>query len=190
MKKFLVSAAAMVVFGAGSAFAQSVPAFGPSVTVSLEAEVGAVCGVQLNAGDGLNLEIDFGALTTVSSADQVQIPGGSATYVCNVPTGFTRTISSQNNGFLYRTGTGGGANNQIPWTMQHGGGSGLSFAALQLTTPRVNNYGGGFLNGQTGGLTFRASGVAVPSAANASITTTNVFAGDYTDVVTITISGF
>lgn len=188
MKKYLVSAAVMAVFGASSAFAQAVPAFGDNLTVSLSADVAAVCGAQLNAGDGLNLDIDFGDLTSVASTAQVQVGGGSITYVCNVPAGFQRSFSSDNGGFLYRDGTAGGSSNQIPWTLQHGGGSGLGFAEIQLTSARNDSRGGSaaFTAGQTGGLTFRANGVQVTGASG--ILTTNVFAGDYSDVMRITIT--
>ncbi|MGY6532772.1 hypothetical protein [Glycocaulis sp.] len=192
MKKFLVSAAAVAVFGASSAFAQAVPVFGDDLTVTLSAEVGEVCGARLNAGDGLNLDVDFGELTNTPAADQVAVGGGSITYVCNVLAGFTREFSSDNDGYLVLDGVSTtNAQRRIAWTVAGSGAQGnQGLAETQLTSPVVQSRGNGgglWRNGQTSGLTFRADGVAVPSAASSGITTTTVFAGDYSDVMRISI---
>lgn len=191
MKKYLVSAAVMAVFGASSAFAQAPANFGSSLEFELNAVVDPICGARLNASSaGPELELDFGNLTQLPSTDQETRGGGSLTYVCNVASGFTRTISSQNGGFLTLDGAATTANNRrIPFTMEHGGGSGLGFAANDLSSPVVNSYAtDAFRAGQTGGVTFRVNGVRVPVGTSTSLFTTTVFAGDYSDIVTVAIT--
>jgi len=99
---------------------------------------------------------------------------GSITYKCNNPSGFTRTIESANDGQLVNGSQG------IDYNVASGGGSGLSFGPKQLTVPEVTNLGGSpaFANGQTGN--FR---VQVPSLPG------GLFAGDYTDTITVSVAG-
>lgn len=158
-----------------------------SVTYNLEAEVPVVCGVYSSAS---SLTIDFGDLATVDQAAFVEssASGRSAGYRCNSPNGFTRTISSDNQGFLIRTGSNGDAQNRIPVEMRHGGGIG-SFAYLQLTQPKSDTFTqGAFLAGVTGSVVFKVPGVRAPSTNNNGAPGTTVLAGDYTDVVRITVT--
>ncbi|MEQ1811008.1 MAG: hypothetical protein ABL889_13835 [Terricaulis sp.] len=111
---------------------------------------------------------------TLSTLDGTSYSLGSVTYKCNLSGGFTRTISSGNGGTLNGPGSG-----TIPYTLAHGGGSGLGFSHTQLTSPKVTALGGSaaFVAGQTG---------SVSAAATAG---SGLFAGAYDDVVTIAVVG-
>lgn len=190
MKKSLLIAAAVAATSAAPAFAQAAPAptFGDNLTVNLAADVAVRCDARLNGGDGTVLNIDFDTLSSVDTAAQVTRPGSSVTYICNDVDGFTRTISSANGGFMTLNGaptTSG--NRRIRYTVQHGGGSGLTQAEVQLTAPVSANFGP-MLNGQTGSLTFRANGVSQLDPSGSGTQVTTVFAGDYSDVMTIAIA--
>lgn len=188
MKKILLVAAAVAATSATPAFAQAVPTFGDTLTVNLAADVALRCDARLNGGDGTVLNIDFDTLSTTDTAAQVTRPGGSVTYICNDVDGFTRTITSANSGWMTLNGAPTtAANRRIRYTVQHGGGSGLAFAETQLTAPISGNFGA-FLGGQTGSLTFRANGVSQLDPSGSGTQVTTVFAGDYSDVLTIEIA--
>ncbi|MDO1559668.1 hypothetical protein Q0812_09540 [Brevundimonas sp. 2R-24] len=184
MKKVLIASATAIALAAtaGAASAQN-------LTVNLTGNVATVCGAYNSGATGGVLNLDFGQLANTDATAQVPLGGFNATYICNSAAGMTRTISSANGGYLWRTGTSGGAANQVRYTIQHGGGSGLNFAESTLFTPIVTVRPGSvaLMNGQGGTVTLRADGVRIPSPANSSFTTTNVFAGDYTDVMTIAV---
>lgn len=196
MNKFAIAAVIAVI--STPALAQTptgTPAAGnQDLAINLSATVANRCSVY-NAsnptGGNPVTTVNFGELADTASSATVAAPAFAALYICNVASGFTRSVSSQNLGNLFRAGTTGGANNAIPYTFQHGGGSGLGFPATQLTTPVSTTFGGSsaFLAGQTGSITLRVSGVQVASAANSAFNTTNVFAGNYSDVVTVDIVG-
>ena len=117
MKKTLLIGAMASVFTAGTAFANGSPS--NQLSYELSAEVGSVCGVY-NAS-GTEIEVDFGELTETATTTAVEQNAGSASYACNSPNGFSRSIASTNGGYLYRAGTEGGENNQIAYEMRHGG---------------------------------------------------------------------
>lgn len=189
MKKILLVAAAAAAMSASPAFAQSAPAptFGDSLTVNLAADVAARCDARLNGGDGTVLNIDFETLSSTATTAQVTKPGASITYICNDADGFTRTFTSANGGFLTLGGTPTtDAARRIRWTLQHGGGP-INFAETQLTAPLARTHGA-FLEGVTGSLTFRADGVSKLDNSGSGTQVTTVFAGDYSDVMTIAIA--
>jgi hypothetical protein len=162
MKKIAMIAAGIAAFAA-------VPASAQTLTYSLNAHVAPVCGVY--SSSGTSIDVDFGALASVATDASVNVPAGSATYRCNSTNGFTRTITSQNNGFMTLDGTATTDNTRrIAFTMAHGGGSGLEFGATQLTSPVSGslNASTAFLNGQTGGVSFQAFGVQTPAGSNGS----------------------
>lgn len=180
MKKLLIAGAI--------AAATSAPAYAQTLTYELEAEVGVVCGVY--KFDGPAVTVDFADLSNTDTGAFVEAGAGSASYRCNSANGFDRTISSANGGNLVRTGSSGGAGNTIPFEMSHGGGSGLATGGyVALTSPITTSLGGStaFLNGQTGSVNFRVAGVEAAPGPNEAPGTT-VFAGDYTDIVTIAIT--
>ena len=182
MKKFAIAAMAATMFAA-PALADN------SITYSLDGDVGSICGVYRHNGTAFvtNVPVNFNELSATSA--NVAASGGSATYRCNSAAGFTRNISSANNGVLRRDGSAGGALNEIAYRMSHGGGSGLSFTAQQLTASKITNLGGSpaFLAGQTGSVNFEVTGVQAPAGGNQAPGTT-VYAGNYTDTVTIAVT--
>ncbi|MEQ8403893.1 MAG: spore coat protein U domain-containing protein [Oceanicaulis sp.] len=185
MKKSFVIGVSASIFTAGSAFAEASPS--AQLSYELNAEVGSVCGVY-NAS-GSEIEVDFGELSETPTTTSVEQGAGSASYACNSPNGFSRSIASANGGYLFRAGTEGGDSNQIAYQMRHGGGHGLAMDWTQLTSAANADFNSGhFLNGQTGSVAFRVNGVrSTNSNANGAAHTT-VFAGQYSDVVTVTVT--
>ncbi len=178
----------IALFVAGIAALGAIPASAQTLTYNLNAQVAPVCGVYSSAGTSIN--VDFGALAGVPSSDTVDVSAGSATYRCNSTNGFTRTISSLNNGFMTLNGANTTDNTRrIRFNMAHGGDNGIGFAAQQLTAPVSNSFiaGTAFLNGETGAVSFQAYGVQAAAGGNGSPGTT-VFAGNYQDTVTITVT--
>ncbi len=135
-----------------------------SETFTVQGDVPLVC--QANNNSVANPEI----IDLTISAEQTL---GSFTYVCNSAAGFTRTISSASGGFLV------GGSQSLPYNVSHGGGSGLGFSAIQLTTPKVTNLSGStaFIAGQTGSIRAQVSG-----------STSGLFAGTYSDDITLVVT--
>lgn len=181
---FLLPAAAMAVLTPTSASAQSV--FGTNLTVNLEADVAGRCNASLDGATGTVLNIDFGTLSGTATTATVDRTAGNANYICNDADGFTRTITSANAGFMTLDGVATtAANRRIAYTLEHGGASGINFTATQLTTPIITNLSP-MLDVTSGAVTLRANGVGTNIGASNQGTT--VFAGDYSDVVTIAIA--
>ncbi len=178
----------LLIVAAGAAFAAA-PAHAQSLSLRLEAGVRPICGAY-NGRSG-PVEVAFGALSQVAVTQQVSRPAGSVTYRCNNLAGFTRRVTSQNGGFMTLNGdpTTDTAR-RIPFTLQQTGTYG--FSQRQLTNPVVTTHRPGsnraaFLRGAGGNLVFRAFGVRT-AASGAAPAGTRVFAGEYRDTVTITIT--
>lgn len=172
----------------GVAVLAAAPLGAQNVTYDMTAQVAPVCGVY--SSSGAVIDVNFGSLADVATTTTVSVGAGSATYRCNVRTGFTRTIASQNNGWLTLEGNPTtDANRRIRFNMQHGGGSGMGFNAQQLTAPLSRSFPGNptWLVGQTGGITFQAFGVRAAPSSN-GVSGTTVLAGNYRDTVTITLT--
>jgi hypothetical protein len=156
------------------------------VAIELEAEVQSLCGATNELGSEVQvIRIDFGSLSNTPAGVEVDgIDPLSFRYVCNDPDGFTRVLTSQNNGFLVRTGTSGGANNSIPYFVEADGVAGLQLARTQLLSPRANSVAGSsaLLEGVTGRLILRVEGVR--QGTNLS----TVFAGEYSDTLTLSVT--
>lgn len=177
-----------VILAAGLTALAAAPLGAQNLTYQMNAQVAPVCGVYSSSGTVIN--VDFGSLFSVDPSATVNAPAGSATYRCNLQAGFTRTVTSQNSGWLTLNGNSTTDNaRRIRFTMAHGGGSGLSFAAQQLTAPLNRTFPGNstWLAGQTGSVSFQASGVRGAPAAN-GVPGTTVLAGNYRDTVTITVT--
>lgn len=178
----LVASAAAVAFAAPVA-AQS----GPTVDHLLTGEVADICG----AYDFQNspVLIDFGTLSDVDVGSQTPEIANGVTIVCNGANGGTVNITSANGGALFLDGTGG-ANREVGYTVRATGGSGLAFNATALTSDVNLPFGasGAFLNGQSMTLRFAANGVAQDSPAGNEAPSTTVFAGTYTDTVTVSVT--
>lgn len=181
MKKIALIAAGLAAFAA-------VPASAQSLTYNLNAQVAPSCGVYNSSGS--TIPVEFGELATVAASTTVDVAAGEATYRCNSVNGFTRTITSQNNGYLTLGGQPTNDNaRRIRFNMAHTGNAGLAFSAQQLTSPVSATFGGstGFLAGETGNVSFQAFGVLGDVGGNGSPGTT-VYAGEYRDTVTITVT--
>lgn len=174
--------AAGLLSASGAAVAQS-------SSYAVRAQVRQVCGAY-NA-EGQTVAVDFGALANILPTQFVQRAAGDITYRCNVQAGFTRTVASQNRGFLTLGGQTTTDNaRRIRFTMQQQGADGFTYR--QLTSPRVTTHRDSatnrrFLNGQTATLFFRAYGVRGPTPTVGPARTT-VYAGQYRDTVTLTIT--
>ncbi|MFN3989252.1 MAG: hypothetical protein ACK4IS_03235 [Erythrobacter sp.] len=175
------AAAALAALGGAPLAAQS-------VTYEMTAQVTPACTVTSSSGS--SIDVNFGSLANVPPTTTVTVAAGSATYRCNTRIGFTRTITSQNNGWLTLDGNPTtDANRRIRFNMQHGGGSGLSFQPRQLTAPFSRNFPASqpWLSGQSGSVSFEAFGVRAAPGSN-GIAGTTVLAGNYRDTVTITLT--
>lgn len=122
--------------------------------------------------DLINNSVDAVEIVDLTTTDVQTL--GSYTYRCNHVDGFERTIESANGGTL--DGTSG----SIAYLFSHGGGSGLGFAAQQLTAPVGTSLAGStaFAAGQTGAVRFQ-----LPASAETEM------AGTYSDTVTVSIVG-
>lgn len=160
MKYLATAAVAALLAMSGVAHADS------SISFTLEGALNSSCTATPNGID---------AVETVALNGEAQTIG-SVTYRCD--TGFTRTISSANGGVLRRVGSGGGAGNDIPYTLSSGGGSGLGFSTTSLSSTQTTNLAASsaFVAGQTGSISVTPS---TPPAGTAP--------GTFVDVVTITV---
>jgi len=120
--------------------------------------------------DLINNSVDAVEIVDLTTTDSQTL--GSYTYKCNNPAGFDRTVASANGGVL------SGDHGSINYLFSHGGGSGLSFSAQQLTSPRTDTLSGSsaFAAGQTGSVRFQ-----LPASAAGEM------AGTYSDTVTVSI---
>lgn len=178
----------IALIAAGFAALAAAPVSAQTLTYNLNAQAAPSCGVYNSAG--ATIPVNFGQLATVAPSNTVDVAAGEATYRCNSADGFTRTITSQNNGYLTLDGTATTESaRRIRFNMVHSGTSGLAFSAQQLTSPLSNSFGGStaFLAGQTGNVSFQAFGVQGDVGGNGSPGTT-VYAGNYSDTVTITVT--
>lgn len=174
---------------AAGALSASGGALAQTSTYALDAQVGQVCGAYND--EGQTVAVDFGALANTPPDQFIWRAAGDLTYRCNVLAGFTRTIASQNGGFLTLGGQPTSENaRRILFTMQHWGADGFNYT--QLAAPRISTHrdlpgNARFLNGETARVWFRAYGVQ-GTAAGGAPAGTRVFAGDYRDTVTLTIT--
>jgi spore coat protein U-like protein len=182
MKSIRLALAAGALSASGAAMAQT-------STFALSAQVQQACGAYQS--EGTTIAVDFGALANTPPDQFIWRAAGEITYRCNVRDGFTRTVASQNGGFLTLGGqpTGDMAR-RILFTMQHWGADGFNYA--QLTAPRISTHrdtagNPRFLNGENARVWFRAYGVQ-GTATGGAPAGTRVFAGDYRDTVTLTIT--
>lgn len=183
-----VNKIAMLIAGASALCAASAAA-AENLSYSLNAQVAPVCGAFGTGGPAI--DVDFGALADIPADQTVQRRAGSITYRCNSLVGYSRTIASQNGGYLTLDGnpTTDDAR-RIAFTMRQTGAH--RFATRQLLTPMTTFHPVGrnstaMLRGNGGNVFFNAFGVRGNTGANGTPTTT-VFAGNYRDTVTVTVT--
>ncbi|MEW4449090.1 hypothetical protein [Qipengyuania sp. JC766] len=160
------------------------------VSFVLNAEVDSICEATTDAGE--NIEIDLGVLSETPTGSEVSNDQDvEIVYVCNDADGFTRTIASLNDGVLVRVGSTGGDGNEIPYFLEAIGSNGLDFSRIQVTQPLTRTFGAStdFLNGVAGTLTVYVNGVLDQGGDSGDpASRTTVFAGQYTDVLTLTVT--
>lgn len=189
MKKILIAALAATAFaGTASAQANNNGVVG-SVVMNLKANVAEICG----AVDYLNpVDVDFGELSTVLTSATVEKSNG-LTIVCNDAAGGKVTIASANAGKLLRNGALTGNGNEIGYTVSSTGGSGLSPlpGGTSLATPKEITFNGStaFVAGQSMTLKFAVNGVLQANVSNINDgERTTVYAGAYSDIVTVSVT--
>lgn len=190
MKTIFATTLAAAALVAAPALAQNVSR-GNTLTYGLDADVGAVCGVYSTSGQ--TVAVAFGDLAELTSTQSV-VRDAEAVYRCNTTTGFSREIKSLNNGVLVRQGSDGLGSDRISYRFSHGGTNNLAVSSgrpLPLSTPVTSDHAGSgaFLTGVVAPLSFQISGVFNNRGGYANgAPGTTVFAGDYTDTVTITVN--
>jgi hypothetical protein len=135
-----------------------------SINFSVEGQVASVC----------EITNDSIASTTTLDLDSTSAQSlGNVTYTCSSPNGFTRRISSTNNGQMHSNGQ------YIAYQLSHTGNNGLSFGPEQLTSQKVSSISGAsaLADGESAALS-----VTIPSVPN------NLLAGTYTDQITIEVT--
>lgn len=183
----IVNKIAMLIAGTAALCAGGAAA--ENLSFSLNVQVAPVCGAF--GTDGPAIDVDFGALANIPADQTVQRRAGRIIYRCNSAVGYTRTIASQNGGYLTLDGnpTTDDAR-RIPFTMRTTGAH--RFGPIQLLSPLSTFHGVGqnstaMLRGNGGNVFFNAFGVRGPDGPNGTPGTT-VFAGNYRDTVTVTVT--
>lgn len=144
------------------AIGQLRPAQHSEDTTIIAGTVGGICSVET-----------LTPVAVINLADRGSQPITDVVYTCNSLNGFTRTISSENSGFLKRGDAG------IAYTISGSGDQQLGFSSRSLNTAYVNAVPSfpALTHGATGKLSVRIG--AVPD---------NLVAGQYGDTVTIEIT--
>ena len=185
MKKIIALSAAAIAMAAVSAPAAAQS--GPTVEHALTGEVGSICGAfDFQSSPVL---IDFGILSDVPVGQFTPEQANGVTIVCNSPNGGTVNITSLNGGNLFLDGTGGNGR-EVGYQVRGTGGT-LNFGTTTLASDVNLNFNGApaMVAGQSITLRFAAEGVLEEnvSAVNEADRTT-VFAGTYTDTVTVSVT--
>lgn len=189
MKKLAIATmAALAVTGAASAdFIQAPDGGSADLTLELSGSVEEICGITAASS---SLEVEFGEL---AGTDQDVNRSVNFGVVCNSAGGATLGMASANNGYLLREGTETGPGNEITYKVNLDPGSdAFSYSPgtppLNLQTDRSFTIPGSsdLREGREVGATITLAGVKGPDFQGAP--TTTVFAGDYSDTVTISLT--
>jgi spore coat protein U-like protein len=194
MKTIFATTLAAAVMVAAPALAQTKPMpgapVGNALTYTLDAEVGAVCGIYGNGGQSLTL--DFGDLAAATSDVS---RSANVAYRCNTIAGFSREISSANGGMLVRQGSDTLGSNRIAYRFEEAvaglGDRSLIVRNQPLSTAVKSDHAGSqaFLTGTSSTQTFIVPNVGRTGSASLNgAPGTTVFAGDYADTVTVSIT--
>lgn len=191
MKKKIVIATAVSMFIATPAMAQvfSVEPI-TEIEIELNGEVAEFCGLTNTTGSDV---VDFGELAVTPTSSNVDRTSEFG-MVCNSANGVVLTVEAEN-GALLRDGTETGPGNEIAYSINPDpGGDALPSTpgtplqnATAFNPSKSYTYAGseGLRNGATIDIAFRTQGVQGPGFQGAP--TTTVFAGDYSDTVTISL---
>lgn len=191
MKKLVIaSVAAIAMTGVASAQVFFDEDDGADLTLTLNGTVDEICGLTAATDEAT---IEFGELASTATNAWVQ-RGFEFGMVCNNAGGAQLSATSANGGYMIREGSTGGEGNQVRYDANIGTGS-RDIGATVGTPPKALTGGGisydivgsaALRSGVPVGVNFRAFGVEGPTFQGAP--TTTVFAGDYTDVVTISLT--
>lgn len=161
-----------------------------TVNLTLEANVSELCGAYKYDEP---LTYDFGDLAATPTSSTLNSPEYRINILCNDPAGGTISISSTNGGYLVRAG-GSASNAADRIAYQVEGDSSYNpydFARTSLTAPVTISFSGNEgLQGQNMDMQAFVNGVLLandPLKSEGDHTT--VFAGDYSDVVVVTVTG-
>lgn len=164
-------------------------AVGSGLTFALDADVGVICGVYSTAGT--TIPVDFGDLAARTATQRVSIDA-NVVYRCNTVGGFTRTVASANGGNLVRQGSGATTNNRIAYRFgEVSSDRTLAVRDTPLTTNVSTDHAGSttYLTGVESTMNFNIPGVKNERSGIAGgAPGTTVFAGDYADTVTVSIT--
>lgn len=190
MKTIFATTLAAAVMVAAPALAQEKPSpAGAGLTYALDADVGVVCGVY-NTG-GATVAIPFGDLALRTATQRTSVDA-KVVYRCNTVGGFTRTVTSANNGNLVRQGEATSGSNRIAYRFgEISSDRSIVTNNATLTTSITSEHAGSqaFLTGVESVQNFNVPGVLNTRGGYADgAPGTTVFAGDYTDTVTVSIT--
>lgn len=181
MKKTIISASTAVLAAIGFASAQD-------IEYNLSADVSLVCGI---TAASTTIAVDFGDLAGTPAANTVQSATSDWEIACNDPDGATVKFESANEGKLRRNGTEMGDGNEIAYKANVGSGAGKPFdrPPLGLANPiEISRAGSADLrNGLATDVRFSVNGVKGADTAG-GLPTTTVYAGNFTDVVTLSVA--
>jgi hypothetical protein len=191
--KMISAAAIAVALVATPVLAQTNVSPSNNLKFTLDAEVGTICGVY--SAQGQTIPLDFGDLAEMTSTQEATRTA-ELIYTCNALGGFSRTITSDNNGRLVRVGSTGGSGNEMTYRFGHSGttANGLTVgnrglpAAFNPVTSNHSNSTTTFLAGVRETATFQVSGSLRSHGGQGIAPTTSLFAGDYSDTVTIAVT--
>lgn len=187
MKKIAIaSAAAIAVAGIASAEFITEP---DDLEIAIEGTVEELCGLTSLTSTAGTIEVDFGVLSNTDSQIREDVPFG---VVCNSAAGATLSMSSANGGKLLRGGTETGPGNEIAYKVNPDPGSD-SFSTTPGTPPTslsvTKSYniaaGTALREGRPFDVAIFFDGVKGPDFQGAP--TTTVFAGDYSDTITVAL---
>jgi spore coat protein U-like protein len=189
MKTIIATTLAAAAMVAAPALAQEKPSpAGAGLTYALDADVGVVCGVY-NTG-GATVAVPFGDLAVRTASQRTEV-SAKIVYRCNTVGGFTRTITSANDGALVRQGEATSGANRIAYRFSETSTDrNLSYRDGPLTMVMSEHAGSqAFLTGVESVQSFNVPGVLNTRGGFADgAPGTTVFAGDYTDTVTVSIT--
>lgn len=186
MKMKLFGAAAALTLLAGPAFAQS---YNATATVNVAGTIPATCGARIN--NGASLSVDFATLAATDTASSVT-QSNPLILLCNDPDGYRVSYSSANGGYLVLGGVLANAGDQYRRISYSANGdqptrgslpaawTSLATTQSETSTPSTSSI--------SVSMGVKVSGVRVPDANVAGGYATSVFAGAYSDVITISVA--
>lgn len=186
MRMKLFGAAAALTLLAGPAFAQS---YNATATVNVAGTIPATCGARIN--NGSTLSVDFATLAATDTASSVT-QSNPLILLCNDPDGYQVSYSSANAGYLVLNGVLANNTDQfrrIPYSANGDqptrGSLPAAWTSLATTQTATSTASTSSISVSMG---VKVSGVRVSDANVSGGYATSVFAGAYSDVITISVA--